>query len=263
MNGFIIEISPIKDYEIVNNNYSKVIHSSLMEIFKLYDKMDMKVSNIFGMFYENNIKLYKDKKYKIRVVTKKEDVFHKITKELFEVVINKEKLKLGELECKLTSIITSDKTWCGEYNIEKEYNKIELENDFYKKMDLKVVTPVFKNEKSVFGFENILEIILDELTEEKIVKGELKDYKENIMNSIFVNNELFRQKYMKTQKIYLGDINLELRGYYGEILYIILNYIKFTGVGENKEYGYGEIIVEERDNADKKNKYIKKGRGGI
>lgn len=75
----------------------------------------------------------------------------------------------------------------------------------------------------------------------------MKDYKENIMNSIFVNNELFRQKYMKTQKIYLGDINLELRGYYGEILYIILNYIKFTGVGENKEYGYGEIIVEERE----------------
>ena len=44
------------------------------------------------------------------------------------------------------------------------------------------------------------------------------------------------------KKVYLGDIELVLQGYYGKMLLIFLQYVKYVGVGEFREYGFGEII---------------------
>ncbi len=71
---------------------------------------------------------------------------------------------------------------------------------------------------------------------------------ESIMSSVIIKNEKYREKRVnllenKLLKIFLGDIILELQGYYGRYLDIILNYIKHSGVGEYKEIGFGEIIV--------------------
>lgn len=249
MNSFIIQVLPIKNYEIINDDYSKQIHNSLLDILELENKKDLKVSNIFGMFYEKNIKLLKDEKYKIRVVVRENEVFQKIVKLLFNIVMNKDNLKFGEEEYKLISIITSDKTWCGEYNFEKNFEKINKNENFFEKVNLKIVTPILSNGKYIFGFEKIVNVIFEDLEKEGIKN---KGLLEKIKSSISVQKELYRQKYWNNKKIYLGDIELELNGYYGEILNNMLNYVKHIGVGEQKEYGYGEIIVENSENINKK-----------
>jgi len=57
----------------------------------------------------------------------------------------------------------------------------------------------------------------------------------NIPGPIKTNNEI--------KKVCLGDIEIVLQGYYGQMLLSFLQYVKYTGVGELKEYGFGEIII--------------------
>ena len=111
---------------------------------------------------------------------------------------------------------------------------------------MKIVNPIIMNRKSILGFDKILEIILKDVENE--VEFETGKIKESILNSVIVKKEYYREKRVnllnnEIKKVYLGDIEVVLQGYYGKILLTFLQYVKYTGVGELKEYGFGEIII--------------------
>jgi len=190
--------------------------------------------------------LKKDKKCRIRVVTKSQKVFSNLQKRLFEIAVNKEKIIIGEGIFRLDGIVTKNDTWCGEYDLQRELDNLDTEAvDFYEEVNLKIVNPILVKGKSIFGFEKILKIILKNVEEE--IGFETQEMEESILNSITIKRELYREKRVnllndEIKKVYLGDIELVLQGYYGKMLLIFLQYVKYVGVGEFREYGFGEII---------------------
>ena len=119
-------------------------------------------------------------------------------------------------------------------NYEKSWSKIQF---FY------LIN--FKINEFCKKFEKILKIILKNVEEE--IGFETQGMEESILNSITIKRELYREKRVnllndEIKKVYLGDIELVLQGYYGKMLLIFLQYMKYVGVGEFREYGFGEII---------------------
>ena len=248
MNSIILELSAVEDKIIDNTGmYSFEIYKKLSEILEIEKKEDLRVSNIFGEFFNETIKLEKEKKYKIRVITKSQKSFSNLQKKLFEIAVNKEKIEIGEGVFRLSGIITKNETWCGEYDLKKEWNNLSPEiNNFYEKIKMKIVNPILMNRKSILGFDKILEIILKDVENE--VEFKMEKIKESILNSVVVKKEYYREKRVnllndEIKKVYLGDIEVILQGYYGKMLLSFLQYIKYTGLGELKEYGFGEIII--------------------
>ena len=101
------------------------IYKKLSEILEIEKKEELRVSNIFGEFFET-IKLEKEKKYKIRVITKSQKSFSNLQKKLFEIAVNKEKIEIGEGGFRLSGIRTKNDTWCGEYDFDKEIKALFL-----------------------------------------------------------------------------------------------------------------------------------------
>ena len=248
MNSIILELSAIED-KIMDNTemYSFEIYKKLSEILEIEKKEELRVSNIFGEFFNETIKLEKEKKYKIRVITKSQKSFSNLQKKLFEIAVNKEKIEIGEGFFRLSGIITKNETWCGEYDLKKEWDNLSPEiNNFYEKIKMKIINPILMNRKSILGFDKILEIILKDVENE--VEFKMEKIKESILNSVVVKKEYYREKRVnllnnEIKKVYLGDIEVVLQGYYGKMLLTFLQYVKYTGVGELKEYGFGEIII--------------------
>jgi hypothetical protein len=248
MNSIILELSAIEDKIIDNTGmYSFEIYKKLSEILEIEKKEDLRVSNIFGEFFNETIKLEKEKKYKIRVITKSQKSFSNLQKKLFEIAVNKEKIEIGEGVFRLSGIITKNETWCGEYDLKEEWDNLSPEiNNFYEKIKIKIVNPILMNRKSILGFDKILEIILKDVENE--VEFKMEKIKESILKSVVVKKEYYREKRVnllnnEIKKVYLGDIEVVLQGYYGKMLLSFLQYVKYTGLGELKEYGFGEIII--------------------
>lgn len=248
MNSIILELSAIEDKIIDNTEmYSFEIYKKLSEILEIEKKEDLRVSNIFGEFFNETIKLEKGKKYKIRVITKSQKSFSNLQKKLFEIAVNKEKIEIGEGVFRLSGIITKNETWCGEYDLKEEWDNLSPEiNNFYEKIKIKIVNPILMNRKSILGFDKILEIILKDVENE--VEFKMEKIKESILKSVVVKKEYYREKRVnllnnEIKKVYLGDIEVVLQGYYGKMLLSFLQYVKYTGLGELKEYGFGEIII--------------------
>ena len=123
MNSIILELSAIEDKIIDNTGmYSFEIYKKLSEILEIEKKEELRVSNIFGEFFNETIKLEKEKKYKIRVITKSQKSFSNLQKKLFEIAVNKEKIEIGEGFFRLSGIITKNETWWGEYDLKKEWD---------------------------------------------------------------------------------------------------------------------------------------------
>ena len=248
MNSIILELSAVEDKIIDNTGmYSFEIYKKLSEILEIEKKEDLRVSNIFGEFFNETIKLEKEKKYKIRVITKSQKSFSNLQKKLFEIDVNKEKIEIGEGVFRLSGIITKNETWCGEYDLKEEWDNLSPEiNNFYEKIKIKIVNPILMNRKSILGFDKILEIILKDVENE--VEFKMEKIKESILKSVVVKKEYYREKRVnllnnEIKKVYLGDIEVVLQGYYGKMLLSFLQYVKYTGLGELKEYGFGEIII--------------------
>ena len=248
MNSIILELSAIEDKIIDNTGmYSFEIYKKLSEILEIEKKEDLRVSNIFGEFFNETIKLEKEKKYRVRVITTSQKNFSNLQKKLFEIAVNKEKIEIGEGVFRLSGIITKNETWCGEYNLKKEWDNLSPEiTDFYEKIKMKIVNPILVNRKSVLGFDKILEIILKDVENE--VEFEMGKVKESILNSVIVKKEYYREKRVnllnnEIKKVYLGNIEVVLQGYYGQMLLSFLQYVKYAGVGEFRECGFGEMII--------------------
>lgn len=248
MNSIILELSAIEDKIIDNTGmYSFEIYKKLSEMLEIEKKEELRVSNIFGEFFNETIKLEKEKKYRIRVIAKSQKIFSNLQKKLFEIAVNKEKIEIGEGVFRLSGIITKNETWCGEYDLKEEWDNLSPEiNNFYEKIKIKIVNPILMNRKSILGFDKILEIILKDVENE--VEFKMEKIKESILNSVVVKKEYYREKRVnllndEIKKVYLGDIEVVLQGYYGKMLLSFLQYVKYTGLGELKEYGFGEIII--------------------
>ena len=248
MNSIILELSALEDKIIDNTGmYSFEIYKKLSEMLEIEKKEELRVSNIFGEFFNEIIKLEKEKKYRIRVIAKSQKIFSILQKKLFEIAVNKEKIEIGEGVFRLSGIITKNETWCGEYDLKEEWDNLSSEiTNFYEKIKMKIVNPILMNRKSILGFDKILEIILKDVENE--VEFETEKIKESILNSVIVKKEYYREKRVsllnnEIKKVYLGDIEVLLQGYYGKMLLTFLQYVKYTGVGEFKEYGFGEIII--------------------
>ena len=97
MNSIILEFSALEDKIIDNTGmYSFEIYKKLSEMLEIEKKEELRVSNIFGEFFNETIKLEKEKKYRIRVITKSQKNFSNLQKKLFEIAVNKEKIEIGE-----------------------------------------------------------------------------------------------------------------------------------------------------------------------
>ena len=247
MNSVILELFTIEDKIIDNTGmYSFMIYEKLAGMLGIEKKEELRISNIFGEFFNQMINLEKNKKYRIRAVTKSQKVFSNLQKQLFKIAVNNEKIIIGEGIFGLDGIVTKNDTWCGEYDLQRELNNLDTEVvDFYEKVNLKIVNPILINKKSIFGFEKILKIILHNAEEDTGFKTQ--EMEESILNSITIKKELYREKRVnllkgEIKKVYLGDIELVLQGYYGQMLLSFLQYVKYAGVGEFRECGFGEII---------------------
>ena len=236
MNSIILELSALEDKIIDNTGmYSFEIYKKLSEMLEIEKKEELRVSNIFGEFFNEIIKLEKEKKYRIRVIAKSQKIFSILQKKLFEIAVNKEKIEIGEGVFRLSGIITKNETWCGEYDLKEEWDNLSSEiTNFYEKIKMKIVNPILTNRKSILGFDKILEIILKDVENE--VEFETEKIKESILNSVIVKKEYYREKRVnllnnEIKKVYLGDIEVVLQGYYGKILLTFLQYVKYTGVG--------------------------------
>ena len=255
MNSFILELSSLENKILNNENseYCKEIHKSLLKLIEEKKEENLKISIIGEIFINQKIEIVKENKYRIRVVTKSEETFSKISKKLFEVAIEKQNLKLGEISYLLIKIFTSDKVWCGEYNIIKELSDLEKRKDgFEKTIEMTISNPIIEDSKSIFGFNKILGLILNEMHKEKIV-NDIDVLKSNIENSIIIKEERYKEIRRNilgelTNKIYLGKIKIILKGEYGKLLEVLLKYIKFSGIGDYKEIGFGEIGLREWEN---------------
>ena len=248
MNSVILELSTIEDKIIDNTGmYSFMIYEKLAGMLGIEKKEELRVSNIFGEFFNQMINLEKNKKYRIRAVTKSQKVFSNLQKQLFKIAVNKEKIIIGEGIFRLDGIVTKNDTWCGEYDLQRELDNLDTEvANLNEKVNLKIVNPILVKGKSIFGFEKILKIILQNVEED--TGFETQEMEESILNSITIKRELYREKRVnllngEIKKVYLGDIELVLQGYYGKILLLLLQYMKYVGVGEFREYGFGEIIL--------------------
>ena len=76
----------------------------------------------------------------------------------------------------------------------------------------------------------------------------IEGIKENILNSITIKKEFYRQKRVnllnnKIKKIYSGNIEAVFEGYYGNLFLLFLKHVKYAGIGEFREYGFGEMII--------------------
>ena len=231
MNSIVLELSALEDKVIDNTGmYSLEIHKKISEILEIENKNELRVSNIFGEFFNKTIRLEKSKKYKIRVITKTQEKFLKLRDQLFQIAINKEKIVIGGGIFQLAGIITKNDTWCGEYDFEKEIKSLNVDAlNFSAKINLKIINPILKDVKN---YTNL------------VIEG----IKENILNSITIKKEFYREKRVdllnsKVKKIYLGDIEAVLRGYYGNLFLLLLKHVKYAGIGEFREYGFGEMII--------------------
>ena len=168
MNSIILEFSALEDKIIDNTGmYSFMIYEKLAGVLGIEKKEELRVSNIFGEFFNQMIQLKKDKKCRIRVVTKSQKVFSNLQKRLFEIAVNKEKIIIGEGIFRLDGIVTKNDTWCGEYDFDKEMKALDIGTlSFYEKVNLKIVNPILVKGKSIFGFEKILKIILKNVKED-------------------------------------------------------------------------------------------------
>ena len=111
MNSFILELLAEESVIVDNTNlYSIKIYNKLSELIELKDKNNLRVSNIFGMFFEKEISVQKGKKYKVRIISKTKEVFSKIQNKLFEIAISKEKIQIEEGVFSLSGIITKNDT---------------------------------------------------------------------------------------------------------------------------------------------------------
>lgn len=195
MNSIILELSALENKMIDNIKiYSLEIHKKISKMLEVEDKNDLRVSNILGEFFKKRIKLEKNEKYKIRITTKTQEKLLKLRDQLFQLAINEENIVIGEGIFQLAGIITKNDTWCGEYDLRKEVKNLDINKfNFLKKINLKIVTPILVDGKSIFGFEKILEIILKEV-ESKLEEAEIKVLKEKILNFITVKREFYREK---------------------------------------------------------------------
>ena len=250
MNSIILELSALENKIIDNTKiYGLEIHKKISEMLEVEDKNDLRVSNIFGEFFKKRIELEKNEKYKIRITTKSQEKLLKLRDQLFQLAINEENIVIGEGIFQLAGIITKNDIWCGEYDFRKEVKNLDINKfNFLKKINLKIVTPILVDRKSIFGFEKVLEIILKEM-ESELEEVEIKVLKEKILNFITVKREFYREKKVNLlndniKKVYIGDIEIELYGYYGEFFLVLLQYLRYAGIGEFKEYGFGEIILK-------------------
>ena len=168
MNSVILELFTIEDKIIDNTGmYSFMIYEKLAGMLGIEKKEELRISNIFGEFFNQMINLEKNKKYRIRAVTKSQKVFSNLQKQLFKIAVNNEKIIIGEGIFRLDGIVTKNDTWCGEYDLQRELNNLDTEVvDFYEKVNLKIVNPILINKKSIFGFEKILKIILHNAEED-------------------------------------------------------------------------------------------------
>ena len=84
MNGVILELSAVEDKIIDNKEmYSFEIHKRMSEILKIDKREELRVSNIFGEFFNGSIKLEKGEKYKVRIITKTQEMFVRFEDQLF------------------------------------------------------------------------------------------------------------------------------------------------------------------------------------
>ena len=216
MNSIILELSALENKIIDNTKiYGLEIHKKISEMLEVEDKNDLRVSNIFGEFFKKRIELEKNEKYKIRITTKTQEKLLKLRDQLFQLAINEENIVIGEGIFQLAGIITKNDTWCGEYDLRKEVKNLDINKfNFFKKINLKIVTPILVDGKSIFGFEKVLEIILKEM-ESELEEVEIEVLKEKILNFIIVKREFYREKKVNLlndniKKVYIGDIEIEL-----------------------------------------------------
>jgi hypothetical protein len=89
-----------------------------------------------------------------------------------------------------------------------------------------ISNPIIEDSKSIFGFNKILGLILNEMHKEKIV-NDIDVLKSNIENSIIIKEERYKEIRRNilgelTNKIYLGKIKIILKGEYGKLLEVLL-----------------------------------------
>ena len=247
MNSFLISLSPVKNVVITGDNYSIEIHKSFSEIFPEINVDDFRVSSFFEYFFENNFLIDEEKNYKIMITIKKSEYFSQIIQKLFRKALNKEIILINGKEFKIKGIISNDKIWTGYYNLEEIMKKDQEE--LCSSFKMKILTPIFDRTegKFIFGFDKIFNKILEAFSEYcgKDLSWMI-DQKENFF---IVRKEKYYTKDMPINGIiknsYVGEIDIEiLEKQYKNLIYAIFIFAKFNGIGDDSNYGFGQILIK-------------------
>ena len=194
MNDVILELSAVEDKIIDNKKmYSFEIHKRMSEMLKIDKREELRVSNIFGEFFNESIKLEKGEKYKIRVITKTQEIFLKLQDQLFQLAINKENLVIGDGIFQLVGIITKNDTWCGEYDFDKEMKALDVGTlSFYEKVNLKI-EKIEEQKAKLLEKKDVLEFQFNEINDLDLKineDGELEEEYKILFNSGKISEKL-------------------------------------------------------------------------
>ena len=256
MNSFILLLSPIENVKVNSEIFGKKIFEMIRELGNEMlknkseddEKNAIKVSSFFNYFFDVDYELEKNKNYKVMIIAKNKEIFSFLAQKLFRKALGKETLIIDKNEFVLKGIIQNDETWTGYYN-HNEIMETESKN-FSNKLKIKIVTPILKDDKFIFGFSEILSEMIDEF--EKCVDEDFSCIREKLLE----NEEIFEipnEKYYikeitlfgENRKSYLGEIDIFIKNdEYKNIIYSLFNFAKFNGIGKFSEYGFGQIIIK-------------------
>ena len=248
MNSFLLNLSPTKDIEIVDENYGKKIHEEILKMFPEIVSSQLRVSSFFGYFFEEKIFLNQLENYKMMITLKDSNLFATIVQKIFRKAIDKERLFIEDNEFIIKGIISNDKIWKGHFNFEDimEMKEEELSD----KLAIKIINPIIKSDEEmefIFGFNNIFYEMIDSF--EKFENINLYDLKEEVDDIIFVKRQKYYTKKIKldskVRNSYLGEFEIKITNKeYINLIHAIFQFSKYNGIGKMSEYGFGQILIK-------------------
>ena len=242
MNTIVLNILSKNNLLVEREQFQLEFIESLFQNLISQEEIDesIKVSSIFGTFFNENISLVEGETYKISVTTKKEQIFGIAVQSLFRKALNKESITNKKIDVVIKGILSNERVWSGYYNHDEIMNLENVPNRYF----IKIVTPIFYDNKSIHSFDKIFKVISSEFEKHQNISLDT----EAIIDSIVIKKERFYTKKVyinkKQEESYLGDVELSVMSNYAWELMSILEFAKYNGIGQKNKLGYGQILLK-------------------
>ena len=222
MNTIVLNILSKNNLLVEREQFQLEFIESLFQNLITQEEIEenIKVSSIFGTFFNENISI--------------------AVQSLFRKALNKESITNKKIDVVIKGILSNERVWSGYYNHDEIMNLENVPNRYF----IKIVTPIFYDNKSIHSFDKIFKVISSEFEKHQNISLDT----EAIKDSIVIKKERFYTKKVyinkKQEESYLGDVELSVMSNYAWELMSILEFAKYNGIGQKNKLGYGQILLK-------------------